>query len=315
VIVFLTLIYVVVLVIALKTGIIRLNSFWKISPLLWMLLLFLVLFIPMQWGAPGGAVRMYQAVIEIVPNVTGEVIEVPAKPLVPVKKGEVLFVIDPTQYKAKVNEFEAKIALSSANLERANELMKRGVGRQVDVDIYQAEVDSATAGLLNAHWELKRTIVRAPSDGKVVALTLRPGQRVANSPTRSWIAYVDDHTSRLAVGIPQSRLRHVKPGQKADVVLRIFPGRTLSATVTDIININSAAQLQPTGLLPQFPTVADPILPFGVILQLDDASIDLVEIPGGAVGTAAIYTESVKATHVIRKVMVRMEAWMNYLKP
>jgi len=190
VIVFLTLIYVVVLVIALKTGIIRLNSFWKISPLLWMLLLFLVLFVPMQWGAPSGAVRMYQAVIEIVPNVTGEVIEVPAKPLVPVKKGEVLFVIDPTQYKAKVNEFEAKIALSSANLERANELMKRGVGRQVDVDIYQAEVDSATAGLLNAHWELKRTIVRAPSDGKVVALTLRPGQRVANSPTRSWIAYV-----------------------------------------------------------------------------------------------------------------------------
>ena len=193
--------------------------------------------------------------------------------------------------------------------------MTRGVGRQVDIDIYQAEVDSSTAKLTNAHWELERTIVRAPSDGKVVALSLRPGQRVASLPMRSWVAYVEDHTSRLAVGIPQSRLRHVKSGQKADVALRIFPGRTLSATVTDIININPAAQLQPTGILPQAPTIADPALPYGVILELDDASIDLAEIPGGAVGTAAIYTESVEVTHVIRKVMVRMEAWMNYLKP
>lgn len=312
---FLTLIYVAVLFLAVKIGIIRLNSFWKISPVLWMVLLFLVLFVPMQWGAPGGAVRMYQAVIEIVPSVTGEVIDVPVKPLVPVKEGDVLFTIDPTQYEANVEKLEAQIALSSANLERANELMKRGVGRQVDVDIYQAEVDSATAGLHNARWELERTVVSAPSDGKVVALSLRPGQRVANLPLRSWIAYVEDHTSRLAVGIPQSRLRHVRNGQKADVVLRIFPGRTLSATVTGIIDINSAAQLQPTGLLPQVPTIADPALPYGVILELDDPSIDLAEIPGGAVGTAAIYTESVQATHVIRKVMVRMEAWMNYLKP
>ena len=314
-IVFLTLIYVAVLFLALKIGIIRMNSFWKISPVLWMLLLFLVLFVPMQWGAPGGAVRMYQAVIEIVPSVTGEVIDVPAQPLVPVKEGDVLFTIDPTQYEAAVDQLNAQIALSSANLERAEELMKRGVGRQVDIDIYKAEVDSATARLHDAHWQLDRTTVRAPSDGMVVALSLRPGQRVANLPLRSWVAYVEDATSRLAVGIPQSRLRHVRIGQPAEVVLRIFPGRTLGATVTGIININAAAQLQPSGLLPQVPTMADPALPYGVILELDDPSIDLREIPGGAVGTAAIYTDSVTATHIIRKVMVRMEAWMNYVKP
>ena len=36
---------------------------------------------------------------------------------------------------------------------------------------------------------------------------------------------------------------------------------------------------------------------------------------GAAAGTAAIYTDSVEATHIIRKVMVRMEARMNYIKP
>jgi len=314
-IVFLTLIYVVFLFIAVKIGIIRMNSFWKISPVLWMVLLFFVLFVPMQWGAPSGAVNMYKAVIEIVPSVNGEVVDVSVKPLVPVKEGDALFKIDPLQYEAKVDQLEAQIALSSANLERAQELMVRGVGRQVDVDIYRAEVDSATAQLQNANWELERTVVRAPADGKVVALSLRPGQRVTSMPMRSWVAFVESDSNRLAVGIPQSRLRYVEEGQKAEVVLRIFPGQSFDATVEGIININSAAQLQPSGLIPQVPSMMDPALPFGVILKLDDASIDLSEIPGGSVGTAAIYTESATATHIIRKVMIRMESWLNYIKP
>jgi hypothetical protein len=163
-IVFLTLIYVVVLFLAVKIGLIKLNSFWKISPVLWMLLLFFVLFVPMQWGAPAGAVRVYQSVIEIVPNVNGEVLEVPVRPLVRVREGDVLFTIDPIQYRAKVEQLEAQIALSSANLERAEDLMKRGVGRQLDVDIYAAEVNSLGAQLHNARWELAETEVRAPAD-------------------------------------------------------------------------------------------------------------------------------------------------------
>ena len=314
-IVFLTLIYVGFLFLALKIGIIKMNTFWKISPAIWMVLLFLVLFVPMQWGAPSGAVRVYQAVIEIVPSVTGEVVDVPARSMEAMQKGDVIFTIDPTQYEAAVDRLKAQIALSQVNLERAEELMKRGVGRQVDIDMYKAEVDSANAQMLNARWELERTVVRAPGDGRVVALSLRPGQRVANLPLRSWVAFVDNNTLRMAVGIPQSRLRYVEPGQEAEVVMRMFPGRTLTATVVDIINVNAAAQLQPSGLIPEVPTMADPVLPYGVILELDDPFIDLADIPGGAVGTAAIYTDSVAATHVIRKVMMRMEAWMNYLKP
>ncbi|MEH6519506.1 MAG: efflux RND transporter periplasmic adaptor subunit [Halioglobus sp.] len=313
-IIFLTLIYVAFLFLAVKIGIIKLNSFWKISPALWMVLLFFVLFVPMQWGAPSGAVRVYQPVIEIVPSVTGEVIDVPARPMMPMQKGDVIFTIDPTQYETAVDRLTAQIALSEANLKRAEEIMKRGVGRQVDIDMYRAEVDSAMAQLRNARWELERTVVRAPGDGRVVALSLRPGQRVANLPLRSWVAFVDSSAVRMAVGIPQSRLRYVQPGQKAEVVMRMFPGRTLSATVVDIYKVNPAAQLQPSGLIPPAPSMADPALPYGVTLELDDPSIDLVEIPGGAVGTAAIYTDSVAGTHVIRKVMMRMEAWMNFVK-
>ncbi|MEE4219351.1 MAG: efflux RND transporter periplasmic adaptor subunit [Xanthomonadales bacterium] len=312
---FLTLVYIAALFLAIKVGIIKLNTFWKISPVLWMVLLFLVLFVPMQWGAPSGAVRMYQAVIEVVPSVTGEVVEISTTAAVPLKKGDPIFKIDPTQYEAAVDRLEAQIILSEANLARAQDLMERGVGRQLDVDMYTAEVDSATAQLHNAQWELDRTVVRAPADGMVVGLALRPGQRVANLPMRSWVSFVEDDTMRLAVGIPQSRLRHVEVGQDAEVVLRMFPGRTLGATVMDIIPLTAGAQIQPSGLVPQAPTLADPALPYAVILELDDKTIELAAIPGGAVGVAAIYTDSVSATHAIRRVMMRMEAWMNYVKP
>ena len=314
-IVFLTLIYVAILFLAVKIGLIKLNTFWKVSPVLWMVLLFFILFVPMQWGAPAGAVRAYRTVIEIIPNVSGEVLEVPVTPLVPVNEGDVLFTIDPTQYEARVGQLEAQIALSRANLERARDLMARGVGRQLDVDVYSAEVNSFEAQLQDAEWQLENTVVRAPMDGKVVALTLRPGQRVANLPLRSWVAFVPAEGSHLAVGIPQSRLRYVEPGQKAEVVLRLFPGRTLDATVRQIVQINPSAQLQPSGIIPQAPTPADPVLPFAVALEINEEDIDVADIPGGADGTAAIYTEEVAATHIIRKVMLRMEAWMNYIKP
>lgn len=314
-IVFLTLIYVVFLILAIKIGIIKMNSFWKISPVLWMVLLFFVLFLPMQWGAPSGAVNMYQVVIEIIPNVTGEVVEVPVKALVPVRKDEVLFRIDPEQYQAKVQQLEAQMNLSQANLARAQELMNRGVGRQVDIDIYSAEVNSYEAQLGNARWELDKTVVRAPNDGEVVALVLRPGQRVGSLAVRSWVAFVEDGARKLMVGIPQSRLRHVKKGQQAEVIFRLYPGRVFAATVGEIVHINPAAQLQATGIVPQAPTMQDPPLPYGVELVLNDEYLKLGAIPGGAIGTAAIYTESVAATHIIRKVMVRMETWINYLKP
>ena len=59
--------------------------------------------------------------------------------------------------------------------------------------------------------------------------------------------------------------------------------------MASIVNINPSAQLQPSGLLPNAPMASDPALPYAVILELDDDSVDLLDIPGGAVGTPAIY--------------------------
>ncbi len=106
-IVFLTLCYVGILAILVKLKVIKLTLWWKISPAVWFVLLLVVLFIPMLWGAPAGTVTAFQYVVEIVPNVSGEVIEVPAKPLTPMKKGDVLFKIDPRPFQYRIDRLKA----------------------------------------------------------------------------------------------------------------------------------------------------------------------------------------------------------------
>ena len=68
-IIFLTLCYVAVLFLLVKLRVLPDNLFVRLSPIGFMLLLFLFLFVPMQWGAPGGPAVVIRAAVSIVPNV------------------------------------------------------------------------------------------------------------------------------------------------------------------------------------------------------------------------------------------------------
>ncbi len=66
---------------------------------------------------------VYQYIVQIAPKVAGRVVEVPILPNVPIKKGEVLFRIDPEWYQIEVNRLKA--ALSEA--EQSVPQLKAGV--------------------------------------------------------------------------------------------------------------------------------------------------------------------------------------------
>lgn len=311
-IIFLTLCYVALLAVLVKLKVVKLTAFWKLSPLLWMLLLLILLFIPMQWGAPMGSVTKYQYVVEIVPNVSGQVIEVSATAGQRMNKGDVLFKIDPTTFEAAVGNLKAALELAETRLAQSKELVKRQAGSVYDVEQYEAQVKQYKEQLRSAEWNLNETVVRAPADGHVIGLTLQPGQRVSNLPLRAWISYVVEE-DKLVVGINQNQIRHVRPGMPAEVTLKQFPGNTLAAKVDFIAPMTGQGQLPPSGVVPT--PVAQAPGPFGVILELADDRISMDQILGGAAGSAAIYTNRLKATHIIRRVILRTEAWANYVNP
>jgi multidrug resistance efflux pump len=313
-ILFLTLCYVAVLFLAVKLGWIRWTLWWKISPAVWFVGLLVVLFVPMQWGAPAGPTNIFQYTIEISPNVSGEVIEVPIEPLQHISKGEVLFRLDPVPFQAAVDDLEARLKLAKIRLADSASMVAEGAASIARQEKFEADVDSLTAQLDSARWDLEQTVVRAPEDGQVVALALRPGQRVSKMVSRSPLAFTVQ-TQVFAVMIPQSRIRFVAAGQEAEVVLKSAPGRTLRARVYEIVPSTSMGQIHPSGMLPVLDPNAIPE-PFGVRLVLEPGELERLDMlpRGGMLGTAAIYTERAGATHLIRKVMLRMEAWMNYVR-
>jgi len=311
-IVFLTLVYVGFLFLLIKIGLIKMNAFWKVSPLLWMILLFFVLFLPKQWGAPAGPCQLYQWVVEIVPNVSGQVIEVPVQPMQKVAEGDVLFKIDPVPYQSAFDNLNSQLVLAEIRLEQSQQLAARRAGSEYEVQQYQSQVDSLKAQIDNAKWNLDSTVVRAPADGFVMGVTLRPVQRVASSPAHGYMSLVASN-KQMMVSINQNAKRYVEPGQSVEVVLKELPGRVIYAKVAYIASMSSLGQLSPSGTIPSAPEGIP--APYAVALALDDDTVDPELIAGGAAGTAAIYTESVQATHIVRQIMIRMEAWMNYLIP
>jgi hypothetical protein len=54
--------------------------------------------------------------------------------------------------------------------------------------------------------------------------------------------------------------------------------------------------------------------PLVVRIKLDDAKL-VASLPAGAAGDAAIYTEHIKPSHIIRKVILRQIAIVNYVNP
>ncbi|CAH1660872.1 HlyD family secretion protein [Chelatococcus asaccharovorans] len=70
------------------------------------LAVFLAMF---NYLTPSGSFVVASRVVEVTPNVSGEVIEIPVRPNTPVKAGTVLFRIDPAPYRYKVDQLEASL--------------------------------------------------------------------------------------------------------------------------------------------------------------------------------------------------------------
>jgi len=204
-------VYVAVLFLLVWLNVIRFNTFWKASPFIVLLLLNLGLFIPMGWGAPQGPALVARNSVSIIPNVAGEVIEVPADANAPLKSGDVLFRIDPTPYDSQVKAIEAQLKFQDLRLSQMTQLVERDSGRTFDVQQRQSEVDQLKAQLEGARWNLDKTVVRAPADGYVTNVALRKGARVTTAPV---MAFIDTSETIVGVEISQNNTRYVAPGSR-----------------------------------------------------------------------------------------------------
>ncbi|WP_431015047.1 HlyD family secretion protein [Bradyrhizobium pachyrhizi] len=305
-------IYLVLLFLLVHFKIVPFNMFWKLSPFLVIVLTLFGLMVPMGWGAPQGSALVVRNAVSIVPDVAGEVTEVPVVANAPLKAGDVLFKIDPTPYDAQVKAITAQLRLSKTRLAQMTTLYERDAGRGFDVEQRQSEVDQLSGQLEAAQWNSDKTVVRAPADGYVTNVALRKGARVSNLPLSPVMAFIDTSNTIIGVEINQIDARYVAPGQEVEVTFKFAPGQIYSGKVESVLQAVATGQATTSGtaVAPK----AIEAVPFVVRVKLDDAAF-ADRLPAGATGTAAIYTDRMKPTHIVRRVILRQLAIVNYVNP
>jgi len=168
-------------------------------------------------------------VIGIAPRISGPVIQVAIIDNQEVKKDDLLFVIDPTDYKAREDVAQAELQNAQANLKqkeqdfgRQKELYTRKVNTTADFQnaedamaAAQAQVASAKSNLNLAELNLSYTRITAPVDGLVTNMNISPGAYV--SVGERLTALVDSHSYWIAAYFKETQLPAIKVGQKAKV--------------------------------------------------------------------------------------------------
>jgi RND family efflux transporter MFP subunit len=280
----------------------------KLSPVVVFVLCALLLFVPMNFNAPAGKAVMMHHAVQITPGVSGFVTDVPIESGMPLKKGDLLFEINPLVYQAEVDRLEAKLIQAEQDNKRQKKLAESNATSGTEQEKAATELKVVEAELVIARWDLQNTKVVAPFDGFVTNMLLQPGARVTENV--EVMSFVGDSEQSVIAEIDQISLRNIAPGQSAELIFKLFPGQVFTGQVFKKYTAGSAGTMAPSGSMPE--SIDTEVRPLFVVIKLDDESL---HVPPGAAATVAIYTQPDGTSALFRKIFLRMENWMNYIVP
>lgn len=169
------------------------------------------------------------------------------------------------------------------------------------------------AELADAEFDLEQTTTRAAGPGFVTQVSLRPGMYAIPAQLRTSMFFVNTgpQDRELGAAFQQNSLQRVKAGDDAEVAFDAVPGRVFKGKLRTVVDAISTGQLGTTvGLIePETRTTAGRAV---AIIDVSDEMRDY-QIPLGATAQVAIYTEHWHHLSLLRKVLLRMRSWQNYV--
>ncbi|CAI1015938.1 TPA: HlyD family secretion protein [Serratia fonticola] len=311
--------------------------------------------------------------IPITPQVTGIVSEVTGKQNTFIKKGDVLFKIEPTRYQARVDRLQADLMtaihsiqvlqgqldeavahtsgiiaerdrlykdyqryvkgsrakvnpFSESDIDNARQnflaqdaLVKSSLAEQAQIKSQlnsvvngeQSQIVSLRAQLTEAKYNLEQTVVRAPSDGYVTQVLIRPGTYAAALPLRPVMVFIPQQKRQIIAQFRQNSLLRLKSGDQAEIVFNALPGQVFQGRLTSILPVVPSGTYQAQGTLQSLSMIpgSDGVL---AVIELEP-NADVDALPDGIFAQVAVYSDHFTHVSVMRKVLLRMTSWMHYL--
>jgi len=187
--------------------------------------------------------RVRAEIVNVAPDVSGAIVDLPVKDNQLVKKGDLLMQIDPSHYQIAVEQAQAAVAARKAELQ----MRRDDAQRRADMDALvvskesrenathtasaaEAAYQQALAALDAAKLNLERTRVVSPVDGYVTNLSVFRGDYATAGAAK--LAIVDSHSFWVYGYFEETKLPHVRVGDKAEV--KLMSGGTLQGHVESI---------------------------------------------------------------------------------
>jgi multidrug resistance efflux pump len=253
-----------------------------------------------MWGAYMGApwtrdgtVRAY--VVTMAPEVSGRIVELPVADNQFVHKGDLLLVIDPTNFKIAVSLAEAAVQQAQVNAQNAErEATRRQELTTLAVTVEekqtfatnalatQAQYQQALANLSQAKVNLERTQIHSPVNGYVTNLLAQLGDYA--NVGQNEISLVDADSFWVDGYFEETNLGSIQQGDPASIKLMGY-SQIVRGHVASIARGINVANAQPNG---QGLATVNPIFTWVRLAQRIPVRIRIDQVPEGVVLVAGM---------------------------
>jgi multidrug resistance efflux pump len=248
------------------------------------------------------------------------------------------------QAAAGVDKARAQLELAQQTYDRQTELLERRVVAQATVDTASRNLEAAKQTVLqavaaaerahlaaasqingvnttvarlqselrDAEFDLEQTVVRAPGDGYVAQMFLRPGMMAVPLPLSPVMLFIHRNQKDLVAAFPQNALQRLGAGDEAEVSFVAMPARIFTGKVRKVIDAVAQGQLQPS------PTLVNPedrATPGLALVSIDLTSdVSSYNLPGGAIADVAVYSDHARPLALLRRILLRMKSWLHFVE-
>jgi len=211
------------------------------------------------------------------PDVSGEIIELPVKDGQQVRKGDLLFKIQPDVYINQVEQSMAQLNLAKAqsleaksrkikaedDFRKASLLFREKLISQTDFLAAKTNADAARASFEASTYaieqyrslydqnqdRMRKTVIRAPIDGTIIKLNSKTGERVVGTgqfPGTEVLGLANLDSMQVEVEVNENDIVNVRKGNPVAITVDAFGDRTFRGIVHEISNsaISQAAGTQ-----------------------------------------------------------------------
>ena len=167
-------------------------------------------------GLQGGNSLSYPGEVQGLQNVnlafevSGRIIEMPAREGIEVTEGQVLARLDPADFQAALNAAESKASSSKETFDRFSEVFERGAISAQDLNVRRRQYEVDQANLVSARKAVSDTTLTAPFTGRIGRTHV---DNFANVQAKQEILLLQDLSElEVVVNVPEQDWVRAKPG-------------------------------------------------------------------------------------------------------